>query len=470
MSRFILAAVVLLLLAAQTFAAERPNFVFILVDDLAHDALGYAGRYEGLRTPHIDRLAAEGARFANAFVTLSLCSPSRASFLTGQYPHSHGVFTNQGQDLDPATPTFPQVLDKSGYATAFVGKWHMGTNPNPRPGFDYWLSFAGQGRYFDPPLNENGRDFNAQGYMTDLLADYAVKWLEGRKGSDEPFCLYLSHKAVHGPFSPAPRHKDALKDLQLKEPESFNEPNPPEWLRPAAAAGKGKGKKGGQIAFADRDDWNPRSGARIGYLEAIFAVDDSVGRVMQTLKSIGADSNTVVIFTSDNGFFMGEHGKGDKRLAYEESLRIPLIVRHPAPGVVKPGSVLEPMVLNIDVCPTILDLAGAEIPAAVQGRSFVPLLKGKTPDDWRDAFLYEYFYEDRYSIKSDIVAARTEDWKLVTYPDFGPQAVELYHLPADPHEMHNLVDNPAHRDKLAQMKQLLEQLKQKTEYRRDPER
>lgn len=444
-----------------------PNFVFINIDDLAWDAIGFMGRYPFLRTPHIDRLAREGAVFHNAFVTISLCSPSRACSLTGCHAHRHGVRVNERYDPHPDLPTYPETLREAGYTTAHIGKWHMRPDASPRPGFDYWLSFRGQGKYIDPELNENGRDFQAKGYMTDLLTDYAVRWLEAREPG-QPFCLNLWHKAVHGPFTPAPRHADALEDALMPEPESYtlDLSDRPEWLRRAMAYGA---RRKQWQASADRPvpdrlepaAWNPRSTAHLDYMRAILAVDDSVGRVLDALERTGRLENTAVIFTSDNGFFLGEHRRGDKRLAYEESIRIPLLVR--LPGVARPGARIEKMALNIDVAPTLLDLAGAEIPETMQGRSLAPLLRD-TGADWRDSFLYEYFQEDWLPGLPDMLAVRTEDWKYITYPGTPGTMEELYHLEKDRHELRNLAADPAYTDRLAAMRAELQRLKRETEF------
>lgn len=462
-SFFAACVAVVLVGVAPLDAAERPNIVFILIDDLAHDALGHAGRYPFLKTPHIDQLAREGGRFTNAFVTMSLCSPSRASFLSGQHAHTHGVINNRGLELDPQIPTFPQELQRAGYATAYVGKWHMNHSSDPRPGFDYWLSFSGQGVYFDPPLNENGRQFKATGYMTDLLTEYAVKWLDGRKAKGGPFCLYLSHKAVHGPFDPAPRHAGMYGDVKMAEPASWSDDkaDKPAWMRDNRPMKQRK--KQGPVAIPERlppRPWLGNQKSHINYLEAIAAVDDSVGAVMRKLRELGVADDTVVVFTSDNGFFLGEHRRGDKRLAFEESVRIPMIVRYPK--LVKAGSAIGAMALSVDVAPTLLDLAGVKTPPTMQGRSLVPVLGGKTPADWPDTFLYEYFREEPYPIPT-ITAVRTPRWKLVTYPETGE--LELYDLQADPHELENVAGDSKHAAKLAEMKSLLEAQKKATGFR-----
>ncbi|QNN23952.1 sulfatase [Planctomycetales bacterium ZRK34] len=442
-------------------AAPRPNVVFILVDDLAYDALGFMGRYPFLKTPHIDQLAKEGAWFRNAFVTISLCSPSRSAFLTGMYAHNTGVPTNERCEIPPDMPTFPSQLQKAGYSTAFIGKWHMLPRDDPRPGFDHWVSFKGQGVYFDPKLNVDGKPVNREGYITDLLTDYATAWLDKQAGKDKPFCLYLSHKAVHGPFTPAKRHAHEMDDVELAVPESFLDDmaDKPRWMRRNAWGAMKPGRVPDKLP---QKQWPAKRKDRLGYLGAILAVDECVGRVMDTLKKIDRLDDTIVMFTSDNGFFMGEHRRGDKRLAYEESMRIPMIVRYPAK--VKSGSVIDAMTLNIDIAPTFMQLGGAEIPDGVQGRSLVPVLDGSTPDNWRQAFLYEYFRERHFNQTPTLLAVRTERYKYIIATDEKDDIAELYDLQKDPKELESVINDPQYADVLAMMKSKLNMLKQKTGY------
>ncbi|MCP4640029.1 MAG: sulfatase-like hydrolase/transferase [bacterium] len=447
-------------------AKQRPNMVFALIDDQAWNALGFSGRFPFLKTPNMDRLAREGAQFANAFVTTSLCSPSRASFLTGCYAHTHGVRTNEKLDPDPALKTFPRALQGAGYETAFVGKWHMKPTAEPRPGFDYWLSFRGQGQYKNPPLNENGREFTAEGYMTDILTDYALRWLDQPR--DKPFCLLLWHKAVHGPFTPAPRHADAFPDAQMDEPPNFRDDlsGKPEWMRRAKKYGARRGQwaesEGKPVPEAlTPGQWQPAAGHHMKYLRALLAVDESLGRVLDALEASGELDNTCVVFSSDNGFFLGEHGRGDKRLMYEESLRIPILVRYPP--LARPGAVVKPMALNIDVAPTLLDVAGVRAPKTMQGESLLPLLKGNATR-WRESFLYEYFQEGWLPGLPTMVGVRTPDWKLVHYPEYGDDSDEMYDLQADPHELANLAHDETRAAKRAALRNELERLKKDTEF------
>ncbi len=442
-------------------AGERPNIVFILTDDQRYDAMGFMGRPSFLKTPNLDRIAREGAHVRNAFATTAFCSPSRASFMTGCYAHKHGVVTNEGMDPDPSCPTFARILQEAGYETAFIGKWHMAPTSDPRPGFDYWLSFKGQGVYEDPRLNENGREFQAGGYMTDILTDYAVKFLKKKRA--KPFCMVLSHKAVHEPFTPAERHKDAFAGASIPEPASFRDTfaDKPAWMRRAFTYGIRRtpwaNSEGEPIPDKlDRGNWN---GTRmLDYYRSILAVDDSVGRVLDTLEKAGKLDNTVVVFAGDNGYFIGEHGLGDKRLIYEESIRIPLLVRYPK--LVKPGSTVHGMALNIDLAPTLLELAGEKIPDGMQGRSMVPVLQGKPG---HKSFLYEYFREGWVAGLPFMLGVRTERWKYCTYPDMD-DIDELYNLAGDPIEMHNLAQKPIYAGKVREMRDELARLKRVTGY------
>ncbi len=450
--------------APEEKRAGRPNVVFILIDDMRWDVMSCVD-HPFVKTPNIDGIAAAGVRFSNAFVTTSLCSPSRGSFLTGTYVHRHGVRLNGKMDLEPSLATFPMVLQRSGYETGFVGKWHMRPDAEPRPGFDYWLSFKGQGQYVDPPLNENGREFKATGYMTDLLTDDAVRFLE--KPREKPFCLVLAHKAMHGPFIPAKRHKDLYGPGDVRKPASFDDPltSKPKWQRELAVTGgrqRAERRDRPVEASLEPATWDPESDVekgRLNWHRTLAAVDESVGRVLETLRKTGAAENTVVIFTSDNGFFLGEHRRGDKRMAYEESMRIPLLIA--GAGVTGKGRVVDELVLNIDVAPTIEELAGAAVPDTVQGRSLKPLLAGQKPA-WRESFLYEYFQEAWIPGIPMMQGIRTRDFKYVRYPELDDIG-ELYDLKKDPREMHNLFEEPGSQAKLEEMKAELERLLKETD-------
>ena len=448
----------ILALADNKAESTPPNIVLILVDDLRHDVFGHAG-HPFIETPRIDRLAQQGVSFQNAFVTTSLCSPARASFLTGQYMHRHRVVDNQSR-IPSGTFTFPQRLQQAGYATAFIGKWHMGgTSDAPRPGFDHWVSFKGQGAYFPKgqKLNVDDKLLPQQEYMTDELTRYAVRWLEQQQ-SEKPFLLYLSHKGVHGLYDPAPRHRDRYRDAP--------------WRPPASMANTSENYAGKPMwVFDQRNSWHGVDFAYHGrarqtikqmvrhYSEMVLSIDDSLGAILDTLESQNLSQNTLVIFTSDGGHLWGEHGLIDKRCAYEESIRIPMILKHPT---ITPQNKTRPeIVANIDLAPTLLELADIEIPAEIDGQSFANLLsKQAPPEPNRNELLYEYYWEPAFPQTPTVFALRTERYKLIQYHGIWDQD-ELYDLKSDPQEMQNLIGRPEHQQRVKQMRQrLYQKLKQ----------
>ena len=443
---------------ATTPAATRANFVVIIVDDMAHDLYGPGHRFPFFAMPNLDRLASRGVIFDRAFVTTSLCSPSRASMLSGLYTHSHGIYTNQSGDIPTSIVTYPMVLQQAGYRTAFVGKWHMdSTTDAPRPGFDYWVSFKGQGVYEDPVMNENGTEVKRTGYITDLLTDYAVNWLKTGRSSN-PFLLILSHKAPHEPFHPAPRHVGAFADAALPEPTSFQDPylDKPPWQRRYAMCG------GTTADLSHCPDppppmlppwgWPAHDATRLDYLRTLLAVDDGVGTVVSTLDGLGLTQSTYVLFISDNGMFLGEHRLGDKRLMYEDSIRVPLLIA--GGGAVPERS--SSLVLNIDLAPTILQLAGAPVPGGMQGRSLAGLVRHEATSV-RDSFLYEYFTDSLIPGVPPMLGVRTASWTYVTYPGLA-QGDELYDLGRDPDELTNLADVAAQAGTRSEMRGQLERL------------
>jgi N-acetylglucosamine-6-sulfatase len=459
--------------AEQHKKQVRPNFLFILLDDQPYDALSYAGRYPFLNTPNIDRIAHEGVWFENAFCTASLSSPSRASFLTGTYPHVHGVTQNDHR-VDPdweSFPPYPLILRKAGYETAMVGKIHMKLSEGKehiRPGFDYWLSFQGQGDYINPYLNENGREFREEGYMTDILTEYAIDWLRNRRDRSKPFSLCVWHKAVHEPHSPAERHQGTFGDESLPEPpygtaaETFA--GKPEWQRI-----KAYDKKWEEYIPADslpKKEWNPHNPKYLSLLECILAVDESTGKILEALEGLGELDNTVIIYSSDNGYFMGEHTYWDKRIGYESSIRIPLLIRYP--DIISAGTIADELCLNIDLAPTILDLAGAVIPDYMQGASLVPLFDKKPDMQWRKSILFEYYVDDAYPYAGpDMLAVRTDSFKLVDC-FLEHDLDELYDLKRDPGEMTNLINDPVYKNKQEMLRGELERLR--TLYSYNPDR
>lgn len=439
---------------AETSTAGRPNIVFVLIDDLRYDAFGFMG-HPFIETPHIDALAKGGMQFRNAFVTTSLCSPARASFLTGQYMHHHQVVDNADRMRD-GTITFPQLLQDAGYETAFVGKWHMGgTSDAARPGFDHWVSFRGQGTYSPDQqnLNVNGRHVPRQKYMTDELTDYAVEWLNDRDNS-RPYLLYLSHKGVHGLYDPADRHRDRYRDATLKKPATIDDANQPMWVRDQRNSWHG-------VEFP----YHGRAKQSVAemykhYCEMILSIDDSLGQVVQAVNAGGQAANTLVIFTSDGGHLWGEHGLIDKRCAYEESMRIPLIVS--GPSRIEPASHCQQLVANIDIAPTLLDVAGIDVPDQMDGQSFRRFFdKPDDPSGWRQDLLYEYYWEPAFPQTPTTFALRGKRYKLIQYHGIW-DIDELYDIVADPDETNNLIHDPSQNARLTKLRRELYQRLQET--------
>jgi len=444
---------------AQT---RRPNIIFIITDDQRWDSLGVTG-HRFATTPHLDRLAREGALFTNFFTTTPLCSPSRASFLTGQYAHAHRITNNDRLGLDVISHTlmtFPRRLREAGYETAFIGKWHMGLDDSRRPGFDHWISFKGQGIYLDPVVNINGRQRQLDGYMTDWLNRWALEFVN--RPHPKPFMLYLSHKALHTPYLPAKRHESLYGGAKYVPPASADDDlsgkpvlrraiEPVDWAKLEGVAPEPPESRRGR--GTDRD-----SVVR-DQLRSLAAVDEGVGRLLRALQRRGELDRTVIVFTGDNGYLLGEHGQFDnKRFAYDESIRVPFIIRYPK--VVKAGTKIDALALNIDVAPTLLSLAGAEPLEKVHGQSLVPLLNNSRAL-WRESFLAEYFLEKVAPRAPSWQAVRTTRWKYIHYPELEAMD-ELYDLRADPHEVRNLVDEPASQPVVHQLKAELQRLNRET--------
>lgn len=466
--RTVASAIILIILAslcpAQADRAKRqppPNILFILIDDLRWDELGCAG-HPFIKTPNIDRIAREGAMFRNAFMTTPLCSPSRASFLTGQYAHRHGITDNVDRSgASHQLMTFPRLLDQSGYETAFIGKWHMGNDDKRRPGFDRWVSFKGQGTYLDPDINDDGKSVKPTGYITDILNGYAVEFIKRRH--DKPFLVYLAHKAIHPEvtqnndgsvnladaelFIPAERHKTLYAGKAIARRPNYG--RAPEG-KPALQRRIGNLPPLGS-ATVTRDE------AILGRQRSLMAIDDGVGEILRALEETGQLENTVIVFTSDNGYFYGEHGLSvERRLAYEESIRMPLLVRYPR--MIKAGTVRNEFALNIDLAPTLLSLAGVPVPGNMQGRSLAPLLKGGSVSG-RNSFLIEY-YSDRVFprvLQMGYKAVRNRRWKYIHYLELEGMD-ELYDLKTDPYEMKNLIHHPGAAKALDEMKREMERL------------
>lgn len=433
------------------------NLIFILSDDHRYDFMSFHEKApEFLETPHLDQLAREGAQLANAFVSTSLCSPSRASILTGQYMHHHRVVDNQ-RPVPKGTVFFPQYLQKAGYQTAYVGKWHMGhDNDEPRPGFDYWASFKGQGTYFDPLININGRRRQFKGYNADVLTDLACRWLRDERDKGKPFLLYLGYKAVHYPFLPATRHRGRYREKKIDYPETManterNYQTQPRWVRERRFSIHGIDHM--ETGAFDKDPVPDFDDFYHSYCEAVHSLDENIGRLMKLVRESDLAKNTLVVYMGDNGFHLGEHGFYDKRDAYETSIRVPMLAW--APGRIKPGTKVAQMVQNIDVAPTLLAAAGAGAPddAKFDGRSFWPLLLGKSMP-WRDHILYEYHWEWNFPATPTLLAIRTERFKYVYHHGVWDHDA-FFDLKTDPIERHNLINVPAYREQIAALKQQL---------------
>ncbi len=434
----ILIALLIISSKVLVLAQERPNIIFLLIDDQRYDLLSMLD-HPFIETPNIDKLAKNGVYFDEAFVTTSLCSPSRASIVTGQYAHTHNVIDND-TDLNPNTATYPKELKKAGYHTGFVGKWHMGHGTDERKqNFDYWVSFKGQGRYINPELNVDGERKVIEGHMTDVLTDLAVDYIKEQSNSDQPWFLCLSHKAIHENWTPAARHHEAYIDEEIIYPASYadteeNYEGKPEWLRKQR-----KSWHGAERDYANIDNVEGDNLARLTqlYAECMLGVDESVGKVVETLKDLEELDNTVIIYMGDNGYMLGEHGLIDKRVMYEESIRVPAFFHWGEQ--IKKGRKCSEFVLNIDIAPTILDIAGVEVPATMQGASFLPLVLGEDIN-WRQDFIYEYFVDPAAVMTPTIFGLRTKQYSYMTYHGVW-DIYELYDIQKDPAEKYNLLGN-----------------------------
>ncbi|MHB0958590.1 MAG: sulfatase family protein [Pirellulaceae bacterium] len=430
-------------------AERRPNVLFILTDDQRWDAIGLGGS-QHLKTPNMDRLGREGVYFSNAFCTTSLCSPSRASILSGLYAHVHKVadnFTEYPEGLQ----SFPLVLQSCGYDTAYIGKWHMGEeNDQPRPGFNWFVTHKGQGKYYDTQFNINGqRREVVPGYYTTVVTDMAVNWLE-RPRDGKPWCLMVGHKAPHSFYVPEPKYAHVFDDVRVPYPETaFLLEEKPGWIRQRRNTWHG--------IYGPLFDWRKEfpddspeavkdfEAMTHAYWSTLLSVDDSVGRLYELLKKRGELDNTIIVFMSDNGILNGEHGMVDKRTAHEPSIRIVQVVRFP--GLVPPNQpkVVEQQVLTIDIAPSLLELCGAPALEKIHGNSWVKLVR-QGDDSWRTSWLYYYNYEKQFPYTPNVRSVRTETWKYSHSPhgDGNPDRhqAELYNIAADPQERHNLIDKP----------------------------
>ncbi|MBW7989650.1 MAG: sulfatase [Planctomycetes bacterium] len=463
---------------------KQPNIIFIMTDDHASHAMSCYGSKIN-KTPNLDRIAKEGMLFNNSFCTNSICAPCRAVILTGKYSHINGVIDNR-QKFDPSQQTFPKLLQNVGYETAMIGKWHLKTDPT---GFDYWNVLPGQGKYYNPDMKEMGQKRKYTGYTTDIITDHALKWLKERNG-EKPFCLMYQHKAPHREWEPGPKYLTMYDDVKIPEPENLfddysnrgraakeqdmsiektmterdlklvhprNLTAEQKELWDAAYNPKNEAFRKANLKGKDLVRWKYQRYIK-DYLRCIASVDENVGRVLDYLDETGLTKNTVVFYTSDQGFYLGDHGWFDKRFMYEESLRMPLLVRYPQE--VKAGSIKNDIVLNLDFGATFLDFAGVPTPPDMQGRSIRKILQGKTPGDWRKSMYYHYHeYPAVHSVKRHY-GIRTKRYKLIHfYNDIDEW--ELYDLKKDPKEMKNIYNKPANSSLIKKLKAELKLLRKK---------
>lgn len=486
-------------------ATEKPNIIFIMSDDHAYQALSCYGS-QLIETPHLDRLAEEGMRFTRSFVTNSICAPSRATLLTGKYSHMNGVIDNR-KEFDGSQITFPKLLQDEGYQTAMIGKWHLKSDPT---GFDYWKILTGQGDYYNPDFIENGRRVRDTGYVTDLITDEVIRWID-KIDRKNPFCVLYHHKAPHRAWWPGPDHLNTFENKSFPEPVTLFDNYTDRYAAEAALmeidsnmylnhdlkitpenvkigeiypdieqpryesyeqkiermtgeqreawdqAYDGRNREFLNLGTEDKDyvRWKYQQYMR-DYLRCVASVDDNVGRLMAYLEKEGLDENTLIVYTSDQGFYLGEHGWFDKRFMYEESLRMPLLIRYPKE--IKPGSLNDNIVLNMDFAPTFLDYAGIEKPEQMQGQSLRRILNGDEPDNWRKAMYYHYYeYPGWHGVKRHY-GIRTDRYKLIHFY-YDIDRWEFYDLENDSLELHNVIDDPRYKVEIEGLKDRLEKLR-----------
>lgn len=460
-------AVAIASFAAFACAADRPNVLFILCDDLRPDALGCFGS-KHVKTPGIDRLAAEGVLFKNAFCTTSLCSPSRASILSGLYAHTHGV-TNNFTEYPNSMESFPKKLQAAGYHTGYIGKYHMGEeNDEPRPGFDWFVTHKGQGKYFDTEFNFNGAKREVvKGYYTTVVTDMALDFLK-RDHAGKPWCLFLGHKAPHSFYTPEPKYQNTFADVRVPYPATaFQLDDKPAWMKDRLHTWHG--------IYGPLFEWRkkfpddrPEAGKDFenmvhGYWGTVLSVDDSVTRLRGWLEEAKQLDNTIIVFMGDNGLLEGEHGMVDKRTAHEASIRIPIITRFPK--LAASAKTVSEQVLTVDMAPSLLELCGADPIAKTHGRSWVKLVQSGDPA-WRKAWFYHYNYEKQFPYTPNVRALRTDRWKYIRYPHGDGQPdrhmAELYDLQNDPGETRNLIGKPEHGALVEELKSELAKLMAET--------
>ncbi|EEF61033.1 sulfatase family protein [Pedosphaera parvula] len=436
--------------------SARPNILFIMADDHAAHAIGAYGSKIN-QTPNIDSIAKAGMRFDNCFVVNSICTPSRAAILTGKYSHINGVTVFNR--FDGNQPTVAKMLQAAGYYTGMVGKWHLESDPT---GFDYWNVLPGQGKYHDPDFIEMGNRKKIEGYATEIITDLSINFLKNRP-QDKPFFLMCHHKAPHRPWEPDEKHAKMYEDVTIPEPETFND----DYKTRSSAATEATMRIDRDLTPKDLKQAPPPGLAGEAlkkwkyqryikdYLRCIASVDDNVGRLLKFLDDSGLAENTIVIYTSDQGFFLGDHNWFDKRFMYEESLRMPFIVRYP--NHIKPATVNKDMILNVDFAPTFLQCAGLEVPKEIQGRSILPLLQGKAPKDWRTSMYYRYYHYPADHRVQPHYGVRSERYKLIYFNKINEW--EFYDLKRDPHELKNVYADPAYAKEVQRAKAEMERLR-----------
>lgn len=455
---------------------KRPNILFIMTDDHASHAMScYGSRIN--KTPQLDRIAEGGVRFDNCFCTNSICTPSRAAILTGTYNHVNSV-TTLDTPLDGRQVTFPKLLQAEGYQTAIIGKWHLGHGGHADPtGFDYWNVLPGQGDYHNPEMMEMGVTKKYQGYATDLITDLSLEWLEARDKT-KPFLLMCHHKAPHRPWEPDEKHAMMYEDIDIPEPRTFYD----DYSNRASAAAAVTMRIDRDMNIEDLKLPTPEGLTKLeekkwkyqryikDYLRCVASVDDNVGRLLDYLDQENLAEDTVVVYTSDQGFFLGDHGWYDKRFMYEESLRMPYIMRYPR--LIKAGTVDKNMILNVDFPATFLELAGLPIPQHFQGNSFKGLLEGNVPEDWQTSMYYRYWMHGAHHNVYAHYGVRTLRYKLIYYyadalgqlgaiDDPKEPEWELFDLEKDPYELNSIYHNPAYAEIVKELTEELNRLQQK---------
>lgn len=471
---------------------ERPNIIYIMADDLTTQAISaYGGIYSEIApTPNIDRLANEGMLFQNVMCTNAICGPSRAAILTGDYSNLNGYYKNEsGGKFDETKWTFPQEFQKNGYQTSLFGKWHLGSEPQGFDVFKYHNSAGQQGHYWDPIYNENGKDVKEKGYSTNLSTDFALDWLQKGRKQEEPFMMILQYKAPHRPLEPDTKYKDLWEDIEMPYPSTFNDDYKGRELtagdtemtmdyfsrrdmkleEPEGLKGKEKlewafyGASPGEVvqpegmSEEDGRKWRYQTYIK-DYLACVKSVDDNIGRVLKYLDDNNLTENTVIVLTSDQGFYLGDHGFFDKRFIYEESLRMPFIMKYP--GMIKSGSQNKDIITNIDFASTFLDIANIQSNHKTQGTSFKPLLDGTTPDDWQQAMYYHYYEFPYWHHVQPHYGIRTQRFTLAHFY-YNIDVWELYDLEKDPEQLNNVYNDPQYASVITDLKGQLNGLKKK---------